>query len=116
VRKIDRDIARAMDERDGILRRLDVEAAKAFIKKYGGATPPRLDWLAVLHLARMECKVMSDDMIHESRVYCCRKGLYGVRSLDPNSTYSKTVIDLLVPPNLWMEFEEKTPELKGKLW
>lgn len=91
----------ALAERDRILTDLDIDAAKAFIANHGGFVgSDQLDWLRVLHLARLEVQTMPPDLISDSRVYLTMTGARSIGTLPEASPYLRSAIDLVFPRDL----------------
>lgn len=91
----------AIAERDGILIAMDVEAAKAFIAKHGGRVPKStIDWIRVLHLARLEVTSLSSNLAMESRIWLARNGAQSLTMLPPASPYVRAALNLIFPKDL----------------
>jgi hypothetical protein len=91
----------ALDERDQILRRMDVDGAKQFIAKHGGFVPKSsIDWVKVLHLARYEVTTMPEDMQWSSRIWLAQHGAQSLMMLPPHSPYLRAAMDLVFPKDV----------------
>lgn len=111
-------VALAIEERNQILRDMDIEAAKAFIAKHGGVvTQRKIDWVRVLHLARFECaKGLPDEGWRESQMWLAMNDARSVMMLRPTSPYVEAALNLIFPKQLTddyirqMEGKTATPE------
>lgn len=102
-------LTEALRERDRILAAMDVEAAKTFISKHGGFISSRpLDWIKVLHLARLEVTSLPEDLIRESRIFLAQNGAQSIPTLPATSPYLRAAMDLIFPEDLTDAFIEAT--------
>lgn len=100
--------AEVLDKRDDILKRMDVQGAKEFLREHGGfVAPDRMDWVRILHLARLECVVIDHEFREESHIYLARTGAQRVSMLPSGSPYLKSAMDLLFPPLMFFREMDK---------
>lgn len=98
----------ALAERDEILRTMDVERAQQYIAKHGGTvTKQDIDWIKVLHLARLEVTSIPEAMRQESRLWLAQNGARSLKDYGMTSPYGRMTIDLIFPATLTNAYIEQ---------
>lgn len=94
-----------IEERNRILIDMDVEKAKAFIVAHGGSAPKSVkNWERVLHLARLECVTIDQDLRTDSHIYLAQHGAQSIETLPQNSPYLRAALDLIFPVDTFNAF------------
>jgi hypothetical protein len=108
------DLTEALKERDQILIDLDIDAAKAFILKHGGRITNQqesLNWLRIIHMARLECLSVPQYFRDASRMWLATRYPQRIGDLSLNSPYASVTLDLIFPRTMTDDYIEET---KGK--
>ena len=102
-------VAEANVERNAILTAMDIDAAKAWITKHGANAPKNVNWVMVLHIARLETVSLPEKLHWESRIWLARNGAVSL-STTPNKRECLVALNLIFPKDL---FEEELRSIGG---